>query len=99
MLRRDHIPAAEVLTMLVLSTAHLRESTCCTWMRNHCTAAHEKPGVGWFVYVCDNPSHDTAEYVPNELLLCLEFARERGHEWIMFDCDGPLQDGLVVYDW
>lgn len=91
------IQPAETATMLVLSTAHLRQSTCETWLREECSCAHEKQGVGWFVYVCEDPAQGGA--APNELLAIFEFAREHGCLWIMFDCDGPQQDGLVVYDW
>ena len=87
----------EVQLMLTLSTAHLREATCNQWLRDHCVAACEKTDVGWFVYVCDDPGQGVRP--PNELTAVMDYARSVGCNWIMFDCDGPVQPGLVEFDW
>ncbi len=101
--------AVEIAKMLVLSTSHLREKTCNDWLLNDCPwTCAEKGDVGYFMYATDEYFTDveTKEVtstdgtpIPNEIILICQFARAHGCDWVMFDCDGPIQDGLVVYEW
>lgn len=93
------IEPAEKVQMLVLSTAHLREATCNEWLPNCPWACFEKAEWGYFLYACDDPGITHVDSVPNEIKLIVEYALSVGCSWIMLDCDGPVQDGLVVYEW
>lgn len=93
------IPPAETQTLLTLSTAHLRERTCNEWLENCPWSCFPKGEWGWFLYVNDDPGITHVDSVPNELKPILEYALSLGCSWVMFDSDGPVQDGLVTYDW
>jgi hypothetical protein len=88
-----HDPDVEIARMWTLSTAHLRERTCNEWLSS--SVAYPKSEYGWFVPV----PHDDEDDCPNELTEIFRQAREKGVRWIMFDCDGPIYDPLVVFDW
>ena len=87
--------APEIAKMLTLSTGHLRESTR-EWIDAAAGtfASYPKGDYGWFMYASEAPGED----YPNELIVCMNRARELGCEWIMFDVDGPELDGLVVFE-
>lgn len=96
------IAPVETQRMLVLSTSHLREATCNDWLPNRCPwGCYEKGEVGYFMWVVDDSAiyHDDAPATPNELRVILDYANRHKFDWIMFDRDGPIQPGLVVYDW
>lgn len=82
----------EINKMWALSTAHLRESTC-NWLDKR--GNYPKGEYGWFVYV----SEDYVPGTPNELKVIFAKARELGVSWIEFDCDAPIVDDLVIFDW
>lgn len=86
---------SEIAKMLVLSTAHLAEETCNEWLADAPFAVYQKGEYGWFVYVIS----DYPEDLPEDLKACLDLAHGRDVEWIMFDCDGPFELTLPVYDW
>lgn len=86
----------EIAKMLVLSTGHLTEDACNRYLPDN--EAHnpwyQKGEYGWFVYVTEDAgSH------PRCFEDCLNFARFREADWIMFDCDGPFEAGLTRYEW
>ena len=94
------IEPAQTQKMLVLSTAHLRPKTCNEWLRfKHLWACYEKGEYGWFLHVEGYSLMNDDWDVPKELLAILEYAHKHSFDWIMFDRDGPVQDGLVVYRW
>lgn len=82
-------------TMLVLSTAHLTEGTCSTWLHHASLVAYPKGDVGWFVHVPDSTHGD----VPADLAECLEQARALNCDWIMFDRDAAALTILPVHAW
>lgn len=80
--------------MICLSTAHLSSETRCRLedpLDEQAPIAYDKGGYGWFVPV-DN------ENVPDDLVRCLSFAKDADAQWVMFDCDGPIEAGLPTYD-
>jgi hypothetical protein len=89
----------EIKKMWALSTAHLRDSTCNRWLgnafRSRLPVAYDKGEFGWFVHVPDDHPAD----IPNELIIIFSIARGMGVDWIEFDCDAPVFDELVIYDW
>ena len=99
----------EIDRMLTLSTGHLRASTLLLMEGNDIDGIvlWPKADYGYFVWVPDGGStairlgavpFQYPDAVPNELRLCLEFAREHGCAYVCFDCDGDTVEGLVTYE-
>lgn len=86
--------APEISKMLTLSTGHLTEEACNTYLAT--VISYPKSEYGWFIYV---NTADELEDPPLSLLDCIGFAEEHGCDWIMFDCDGPIMEGLTTYEW
>lgn len=82
-------------SMLVLSTAHLSEQTCNSWLHNAPFAAFGKGDYGWFVHVPD----DEPEDLPADLGTCLTQARSLACTWVMFDRDADIVPSPPVHDW
>lgn len=82
--------------MLTISTSHVTSKTCNEWLGgpDRSISAYPKGEYGWFIYT-DGDNKD----LPNDLLLCVQFAREHGADWLVLDCDGDQVDGLVIFDW
>lgn len=87
--------AAAIELMLVLSTAHLTETTCNLFLPDYAGPAWPKGDYGWFVYV---PEDEDPE-MPLDLGACMALAREKHAFWIMFDRDEAQIDELPAYDW
>ena len=56
------------------------------------TIAGGRTRYGWFVYAPE----DAAEGLPADLTAVLVRARAEGAEYVLFDCDAALIDGLPV---
>lgn len=86
----------EITSMITLSTGHLTEEACNHWLPNACPwAVFEKGDWGYFMYVTDDNMDDTT---PQCVVDAITFARGAFAQWIMFDSDGPLEEGLPSYD-
>ncbi|MDE2563010.1 MAG: hypothetical protein KGL48_12265 [Sphingomonadales bacterium] len=81
--------------LLALSTGHLREQTCNTWLHEAPLATFAKGDHGWFVYVADDEPDD----LPPDLRDCLTLARSLDCDWVMFDRDVEPIAELPVYTW
>lgn len=95
-------PDLEINKILTLSTGHLTNKTCNTWLpqmiESTAIPAYEKGEFGWLVFAwSDSSSLDEPDY-PNDLRVCLAFAQEHDCLWVNFDADGPIVDGLPVYE-
>jgi len=86
----------EIQHMLVLSTAHLTDNTCNTFLPSYEGPVWQKSEYGYFVYVQDD---DLYGDLPQDLIDCFEFARQYQCGWIMFDRDGPTVSTLSEYEW
>lgn len=82
-------------TLLVLSTAHIKPETCNVWLQTAPFATFGKAEYGWFVYVPDDELSD----LPDDLRPCFALARSLDCDWVMFDCDAELIQGLPTYRW
>lgn len=98
----------EIDRMLCMSTSHLRDTTCNEWLagKHEGITAYQKGEYGWFVYAGAEDSYQWETNgdpddpdIPNELKLCIAFAREHDCAWITFDRDGEIVEGLVVFNW
>ena len=92
------MPGLEIHKTLVLSTAHLRSSTCQaleaaeleSWV-----VAGGKTDRGFYIYAHD----EIPEGVQPELAVCLTFARQHGCEYVHFDADASDIDQLPTFGW
>lgn len=87
--------SAAIEPMLVLSTAHIAETTCNLFLPEYSGPAWRKGDYGWFVYVVEDDDRD----LPTDLVACFTLAREKGAFWIMFDRDAPTLSALPTHDW
>ncbi len=95
----DHtslLSTLETAQMLTLSTNHLTYDTCNSWLSDESGPAWTKGEYGWFVY---GGWSETRLPMPKDLRDCLDKVSALGCDWLMFDRDGPLLEGLPVYDW
>lgn len=81
--------------MLVVSTAHLRNEQ---ELDNHPMAYALSDAGGWLLVVARNMGgyyEDLGEGAKE----CLNVAHQLGCEFIRFDPNGPVMEGLATYDW
>lgn len=91
----------EISKMLTISTAHItmetaRELNIESNTNNMQLSVYKKSDYGWFIYVNDDLDNRT---IPDDLLKCLEFAKDLGCEWLCLDCDGEVLEYLYTYEW
>lgn len=90
---------------MTVSTSHLTPKTrdCLMNEEEYLDEAglcvYQKEGYGWFVYTCtiDAASAGAKTYLP-DLFEVLTYARERGFELVIFDCDADRVSDLPVYE-
>ncbi|SER15297.1 hypothetical protein SAMN05518866_105215 [Sphingobium sp. YR768] len=88
----------------VLSTAHLTVHTAscldkwASWPPSDRPIDIAASVYGWFVPTrAIDP--DRSAQLPQDLLRLIAFGRERGFQFLLFDCDGSDIDGLPLHDW
>lgn len=90
------MPKLEIDTMLVLSTSHLSRETTNLVESETADTLTWGPSFtrdqGWIW-------HANQSVPPADLDACLKLAHDAGCVWVMFDCDGPVVEGLAVYEW
>ena len=104
LLSSDVSPPLETGCYCVLGTAHLSTTTaelldrwCADEPQNRPLAIADS-GYGWFVPTGEiDPGR--CKDVPADLLAAMCFARKRGFDHILFDCDEATVEGLPVFDW
>lgn len=91
------------MRVVVISTAHLREATCNTFLAN--LAGDDNDVIelldGYIVRAGDHIDHidDIPENYPEELQEALVWAMNRGYTHVRFDSDGDVVSGLTDFDW
>lgn len=103
-----------VMTVPVLSTGHLAQSTCDALMdparadADFGLMTFPIDDIGFLLYVGaldDRPNErvdlgEREEGLPAELVKAVEWAHAEGYrDWIRFDAAGETIDGLPVHDW
>jgi len=87
-------PTFEFARMLVISTAHITNQTCNSYLPDHRASCYLKGDYGHFLHVSAPHEGD-----PDDLRDVLEMASKAGADWLMLDNDGPTLEGLPTYDW
>jgi len=84
---------------LDLSTGHLTEKTR-EWISSFEFPNRSNPLIGaetafgWFLYV----QAERGEGVPDDLWSVMRFAQRLGCEYLYFDADAEVVDGLIYYE-
>lgn len=93
----------EVHQFIVISTSHLSEATA---NRLDNTPASIWPWhggpfsyYGWFVYAHKENLGSDDDAIPDDLFAAMTWARNQGFEYLLFDRDADIVEGLATYDW
>ena len=57
---------------------------------------------GWLLFIGESgypASYPNPEDLNPEAAKLVRIARENGCDWIRFDCDGPVVEGVGTFDW
>lgn len=94
----------EIEKMLVLSTAHVSESTAD--LINRIKGLSWGPAFestyGWIFHVsplAESGETDDPPGTPPEIRAALHLARLHRCKWLLFDSDGPVVEELQTYEW
>lgn len=88
----------------VLSTAHLTVQTASLLDKWACWPPSDRPidiaasVYGWFVPTRPLPDDRRAQ-IPRDLQQIITFGRDRGFQFLLFDCDADRAADLPVHDW
>lgn len=85
------MPKHEIVTMMVLSTAHVSATTAKLLDDLTLESAFRRDD-GWIFYVGNGPTD-----APVDLEAVLAYARRLGCVWVMLDSDGPIMSDLPNY--
>lgn len=96
----------EIHRTFVASTCHVTKADA-DFLQENATSSgmvplvvYEKGEYGWWLYLGDVlGTADTTTCVSEPLAGLIRLARDHGCVWLMLDADGPVYDGLPVYDW
>lgn len=93
----------EINKELVLSTAHVKESTlngCFNedYIKQYDYSTDEY-GVRLHVSMSLSDFEDSGIPFPSELVNLLKIAKENDCKWLVLDCDGDEVEGLPTFDW
>lgn len=89
----------EIHRMLALSTGHLTEHTCNTWLPEAADkgfTAYEMSDYGWLVLVLDLSNEHS---LPTDLEQIMLWAKDHQFSWLMFDRDVRATDEFPYFDW
>ena len=97
----------QIERMLVLSTCHIEESTAKALNNKEFEKLTiEVRETGYLIntvmlqeYRNTNDEVDISNY-PKGLKACIKMAQENNCDWILLDCDGPVEDDILpAYEW
>lgn len=95
----------EIRKVLGLSTAHIRETTANLLEResdeNNLGLTVYPFAYGYWVFVnnsiTEKDNEDYDSNIPKDLMECMQLAHQNDCQWIQFDCDGPEETTLPLY--
>lgn len=90
----------DIRSFLILSTIHVPQSVA--QMLDQ-TPREEWPlcgghwsSYGWFLWCHEE---DVEGNIPPELMVVFDFARSKGCNYVLFDCDADQRDDLPQFEW
>ena len=94
----------EKQTMLVLSTAHVKDSTAHAFDTDCIDPElifYPKSDYGWFIHIPREWEYiqDLKNKIPDELYNCCVYAFKQKADWIMFDRDADEDPNLPTFEW
>ena len=99
----------EISSMLTLSTSHITRSVadtlfgithrhpCCDKEAELWPVVYNKDGYGYIIHVPED-LYDLKGRIPDSLYACCKYAENHGCAWLTLDVDGPMMEGLPLYD-
>lgn len=87
----------EIETIPIISTGHVSEETA-NAIYDGGLGDLMKSVYGWIIWVCPDAEIDPYEW-PQDLATVVDWAREQGYMYVMFDRDADTIEGLPIYDW
>lgn len=92
----------DIEKILTISTAHITEETNIILQNaefnNLCLSVYQKECYGYWIYI-GKSAKIYREVIPEDLLDCIEFARQNDCQWLCLDCDAKETSELPTYDW
>lgn len=93
----------DVRTFVVISTAHLTEASAKLLDRVPSARWPCLGGVygeyGWFLYAHEENCGTGNDEIPDDIFAVMTWARKKGFEYVLVDCDGDTVVELPVHDW
>lgn len=88
---------------VVVSTGHvsrptatmLDETPCAKWP---CVGG-SYADYGWFFYAHDENCGEGDQHIPDDLFAVMTWARAKGFDYVLLDCDADAADDLQTFEW
>jgi hypothetical protein len=93
----------EINQELVISTAHLRESTFAALCSGNPKYApyisFDRYDYGVRIYIELAEKLTVSNYIPLELFRCMQLAHDNDCKWLVLDQDGDVVPQLNIWEW
>lgn len=100
----------ETEKLTTIATSHVSKQTCEKLPENAADLVRTNQpdwwptfcrDEGWLFYLFGDQATFDINYrdAPKDLREVLQYVRNSGFMWCLFDCDGPVIDGLYEYEW
>lgn len=89
------------MRMLVIPTAHLSNATRCLLQNDEDVGVLYYPKGPWGWFCCVTASDEDCEFeesTPADIKACIEYARNKSAQWLVFDHDVPPALDLPLYN-
>lgn len=97
------MPTLDVRTFVVIGTGHVTEKSAAfldTVPSEQWPCLGGRYGeYGWFLYAHEENCGTGKDRIPDDIFAVMTWARKRGFEYVLVDCDADTVDDLPVYDW
>ena len=92
-----------ITKMLTISTAHITRETekklrVESYSNNMCLSVYDKEGYGYWIYIDPYDKLMCKKNIPEDLLKCIELARQNDCQWLCLDWDAEEVSELPTYD-
>ena len=96
-----HIPQANIESVLIFSTAHIREETNKALVERHSDLDDvlEYYSVDHGFFIPPHCHEDVKGLGYGELAHLMKIAESRGDTWLRLDADAPILDTLPTWEW
>lgn len=96
----------QIEKIMVLSTAHIKKETADLLEEDNIGLIVISRETGYLIHTVSLPMTDSVSEdllnnsrYPNDLAACIQLAHKNGCDWLLLDCDGPIESDIPFYDW